>query len=57
MEYNKGTLGGWVDLDSVSTGDKVKIVSECTNQESRFKYKEGNAKTENIEKVRFQGAD
>ena len=57
MEYNKGTSGGWVDSDTVKTGDKVKIVSECTKQESKFKDKEGNFKTENIAKVRFQGAD
>ncbi len=57
MEYNKGTSGGWVDADTVTTGDKFKIVSECTKQESRFKDKEGNAKTENIVKVRFKGAD
>ena len=57
MEYNKGTSGAWIDADSVKTDDKVKIVSECTKQESRFKDKEGNLKTENIVKVRFQGAD
>jgi hypothetical protein len=30
-------------------------VSECTKQESRFKNKDGEAKTENVAKVRLQG--
>lgn len=57
MEYNKSASGAWVNADDVSDGDKVKIVSECTKQESKFKDKDGNAKTENIAKVRFQGAE
>jgi hypothetical protein len=55
MEYNKGTGGAWVDADKLSDGVKVKQVSECIKQESRFKNKDGEPKTENVAKVRVQG--
>jgi hypothetical protein len=55
MEYNKGTDGAWVDAEKLADGVKVKLVSECTKQESRCKNKDGEAKTENVAKVRVQG--
>lgn len=57
MEYNKSQGGDWLDTNKVTTGSKVKIVSECTKQESRFKDKEGNSKIENQTKVKVQGQD
>jgi hypothetical protein len=55
MEYNKGQGGAWVDVEKLKDGGKVKLVSECTKQESRFKNKDGEPKTENVAKVRVQG--
>lgn len=57
MEYAKSTGGAWIDADAVQDGSKVKIVNECVKQESAFKDKDGNTKTENIAKVRFQGGE
>jgi hypothetical protein len=56
MEYNKSQSGKWVNADEVVNGSKAKIITECVKQESKVKDPEGNAKTENIAKVRFQGA-
>ena len=56
-EYQKSVTGGWVVADEVKNGTKVKIITECVKQESKFKDPEGNPKTENIAKVRFQGAE
>ena len=47
MKYNT-TEGGWV---SVKDGDKVKIVTECVRQDGNYKDEDGNAKTENVDKV------
>ena len=55
MEYSKSAGGAWVDIDKLSDGKKVKLVSECAKQESRFKDDNGDAKTENVAKVRVQG--
>jgi hypothetical protein len=57
MEYTKSVGGAWLDADSLTSGVKIKITSECVRQDSKFKDKEGNTKTENIAKVRVQGAD
>jgi hypothetical protein len=57
MEYNKSIGGAWVKSDEVKTGDKLKIVNEVTKQDSNFKDKDGEAKTENVGKVRFEGSD
>jgi hypothetical protein len=57
MEYNKGTTGNWLNADTLQTDAKVKILTECVKQESKFKDKDGNSKSENIVKVRVQGAD
>jgi hypothetical protein len=55
MEYNKGGGGAWVPGEKLVNGLKVKLVSECVKQESRFKNKDGDPKTENVAKVRLQG--
>lgn len=55
MEYNKGGGGAWVPADKLINGLKVKLVSECVKQESHFKNKDGEPKTENVAKVRLQG--
>jgi len=57
MQYEKSIGGDWVNGDNISNGAKIKIVSECTKQESKFKDKDGNYKTENIVKVRVKGED
>ena len=57
MEYSKSAGGAWVDADKLTDGKKVALVSECSKQESRFKGKDGEPKTENVAKVRVQGDD
>lgn len=56
MIYETGG-GNWITGKNVNSGDKIKIVSECTKQDSKFKDTEGNYKTENIAKVRVKGAE
>jgi|GEM_PF-3291963 len=56
-EYNKSVGGEWLNADSLTDGTKVKFVSECVKQESKFKNKDGGPKTENIAKVRISGKD
>lgn len=56
-EYNKSVGGAWLDADTLSDGVKIKLVSECVKQESRFKDRDGNVKTENVAKVRVQGKE
>ena len=55
MEYN--TTGAFYKTENVKDGQKVKLTGECVKAESRFKDEEGNAKTENQVKARFQGHD
>ena len=55
-EYTK-SAGSWVDVDSVTDGVKVKLISECTKQLSKFKNADGEPKTENIAMARFQGSE
>jgi hypothetical protein len=55
MEYSKSAGGAWVDAEKLKDGGKVALVSECAKQESRFKNKDGEPKTENVAKVRVQG--
>lgn len=57
MEYSKNTTGAWFKADEVKSGTKAKIITECVKQESQFKDADGTPKTENIAKVRFQGAE
>lgn len=57
MEYTKSVGGKWANADEIKDGTKAKIITEVVKQESRFKDTEGNAKVENVGKVRFQGAE
>lgn len=57
MEYEKSIGGAWLDADKVESGTKAKLVSEVVKQDSKYKDKEGNTKTENVGKIRLQGAD
>ena len=57
MQYDRAVQGSWFKADEAKDGQKVKIVSECVKQESKFKNKDGETKTENIVKVRVQGTD
>lgn len=57
MEYEKSVSGAWLDADKIESGVKAKLVSEVVKQDSKFKDKEGNTKTENIGKIRLQGSD
>ncbi len=55
MKYSKDIGGAWLDTKTVADGTTVKIVAETVRQESSFKDKEGNPKTENITKVQVNG--
>ena len=55
MEYNKSRGGEWTDVSKLVDGGKAKIVDECQKEESQYKDKDGNAKTQNVAKVHFQG--
>lgn len=57
MEYNKSLGGAWLDADKVVDGSKVKIINEVVKRDSSFKDDEGNAKTENVGKVQFEGQE
>jgi len=46
-----------VDAEKLNNGQKAKLVSEVVKQESQFKDKDGNAKTENIGSFALQGDD
>lgn len=56
MEYTKSTTGAWVDSDTIG-GKKVQIINEVEKRESSFKDKDGEAKIENVGKVRVEGSD
>lgn len=49
--------GAWAKADDLRSGMKAKIVSETRPQESSFLDKNGNAKTQDVAKVRFEGID
>ncbi len=57
MEYEKSVSGAWIDADKIQSGIKAKLVTEVVKQVSKFKDKDGNPKTENIGKIRLQGAE
>ena len=57
MKYEKSIGGKWLNGDEVESGTKAKLLSEVVKQDSRFKDPEGNAKTENVGKIRLQGVD
>jgi hypothetical protein len=55
MEYNKSRGGKWTDIAQLKDGSRAKIIDECMRQDSQFKDEEGNAKVENVAKVRYEG--
>jgi|ERR1051326_14192 hypothetical protein len=55
MEYNKSRGGKWTDIAQLKDGMRAKIIDECMRQDSQFKDEEGNAKVENVAKVRYEG--
>lgn len=55
MEYSKSRGGNWTDVEQLQTGMKAKIVDECRKEESQYKDKDGNMKTQNVAKVHFEG--
>ena len=56
MKYTKnvGMSGAWLKASEVENGTKAKLVSETVRSESQFKDKEGNAKTQDVAKIRVQ---
>ena len=58
MKYQIQTASGaWAKAEELKSGSKAKIVSETKPQESSFLDKQGNAKTQDVAKVRFEGID
>ena len=57
MKYTKSVSisGGWVKTAELKNGQRAKIVSETIAQPSTFLDKKGNAKTQDVAKVRFEG--
>lgn len=53
FERTSGVQGEWVKKTEVVSGSKVKIVNECVPITREFN---GVAQTQNVAKVRFQGA-
>lgn len=47
--------GGWVKKAELKNGQRAKIVSEATPQPSAFFDDKGNAKTQDVAKVHFEG--
>ena len=59
MKYQqvRKTTGSWIDKSTIKTGVGCKLVSETTKQPSSFKDKEGNDKTQDVCKAKFDGQD
>lgn len=58
MKYTQSVnIGAYVKKDELVNGSSCKIVSETTPQPSTFTNKDGSPKTQDICKVRFEGAD
>lgn len=57
MKYQKQstTTGAWVKAAELKNGTLAKIVSETKPSPSSFLDKNGNPKTQDVAKVRFQG--
>lgn len=57
MQYTKSNSvsGEWVKGKDVKSGTKCKLVSEVLPVPSQFKDKNGNDKTQDVGKIRFQG--
>lgn len=58
MKYQKVvSMGGaWVKASEVQSGTKAKIVSETIGQPSQFLNKDGSPKTQDVAKLRIEGA-
>ena len=59
MKYQKSstTSGAWAKGSELAGITKAKIVSETIPQPSQFKDKNGNDKTQDVCKVRFEGKE
>ena len=55
--YQESTSGAWAKGQDVVSGTKCRIVSEVAPRPSSFMDKEGNPKTQDVGKVRFDGKD
>lgn len=57
VKYQKQTsvTGNWVKAAELKNGIRAKLVSETTPQPSQFLDSKGNAKTQDVAKVRFEG--
>lgn len=58
MKYQafKKTSGAWINKSELVSGVKCIIVSETTNQPSNFTNKDGSPQTQDVCKVRIDGA-
>lgn len=55
-EKSQPLTGKWVKGSEVKSGTKCKLVSEVQPVESQFKKQDGSPKTQDVGKVRFEGA-
>jgi len=49
------TVGAWAKASDIKSGTKAKLISEVKPQPSSFQDKNGNAKTQDVAKVKFEG--
>ena len=58
MKYQSQTTisGGWVDKSKLTNGQRAKIVSEAQPVPSSFQDAKGNAQTQDVARVQFEGA-
>jgi hypothetical protein len=56
-QQSSSVSGAWVKGSDVVNGSKCKLVSEAKPIPSQFKDKNGNAKNQDVAKVRFQGEE
>ncbi len=54
-EEPSGVSGKWAKASELGSVKKAKIVSEATRQPSQFKDEKGNAKTQDVARVVFEG--
>lgn len=57
MKYQSQTTisGGWVDKTKLTNGQRAKIVSEAQPVPSSFMDSKGNAQTQDVARVQFEG--
>lgn len=56
-KYQKSIGGTWAKAAEIQNGTKARIISETTHSQSQFKDKEGNARMQDVAKVRFDGKE